>query len=168
METSSVGEDIIAEYFDEKSIKYIRQFKVSNLKGDHMPYRSADFYLPKYKVYVEFLGKWDDNNAKEKYRDKKEVYSKNNIPCIYIYPDNLGVFNFIFKRRLRDVFNRHPKLKFQKFLYNLDIIQDEYIIVLMIIGVLFYYIDNMIVRVILAILFLLAFYKAMKSTFFRK
>ena len=168
METSSVGEDIIVEYLEEKSIKYKRQYKIINLKGDSLPYRSADFYLPKYKVYLKFLGKWSDDKAKANYKNKKDVYSRNNIPCIYIYPDNLGVLDFIFKRRLREVFKQHPELVFQKFLYNLDILHDEYIVYSIIIGVLIYYIDDVVVRIILIVVFLFAAFKAIRGTFLRK
>jgi len=43
------------------------------------------------------------NNTKEdrvRYRKKKEVYRKNNIPCIYLYPENLGIIDFVFPKRL--------------------------------------------------------------------
>ena len=41
MERGSVGEELIAEYFDEKGIKYKRQVKISNLKGDYKAMKST-------------------------------------------------------------------------------------------------------------------------------
>jgi hypothetical protein len=35
-----------------------------------------------------------------RYRVKKEVYRKNNLPCIYLYPENLGIIGFVFTKRL--------------------------------------------------------------------
>lgn len=59
------------------------------MEGDYADYRIADFYIPKYKVYLEFLGMWKNLEAKKKYIQKMNIYKQNDIPCIYIYPDNL-------------------------------------------------------------------------------
>ena len=98
----SEGEELIGEFFKEKNIKYKPEFELKNLKEDTVSKRIADFYLPKYKVFLEFFGRWNvSEEAKEKYRAKKKVHYINDIPCIYLYPENLGILDFIFKRRLR-------------------------------------------------------------------
>ncbi|MBS3096497.1 hypothetical protein J4480_03590 [Candidatus Woesearchaeota archaeon] len=164
----SAGEELIGEYFKEKSIKFERESKISKLDGDYADYRVADFYLPKYKVYVEFFGKWNVPKDREKYRKKKEIYEKNRIPCVYLYPDNLGILDFIFNRRLREVLSKYPNLKLQKFLYNLNIIFDRYglWLIALIIGI--YYTKDVKIRIILSILLIYSLYLVMKSTFFKK
>mgnify|MGYP006077990471 CR=1 FL=1 len=98
----SEGELFILEYLKHKKISFEREVRLNNLRfDDDFGYRDVDFYLKKYGVYIEFNGMW--NNTKEdrvRYRKKKEVYRKNNIPCIYLYPENLGIIDFVFTKRL--------------------------------------------------------------------
>ena len=98
----SEGELFISEYLKAKDISFKREVRLNNLKFDeNFKYRDADFFLKKYGVYIEFNGRW--NNSKEdrvRYRAKKEVYRKNNLPCIYLYPENLGIIDFVFTKRL--------------------------------------------------------------------
>lgn len=164
---SSPGEELIAEILKEKGIKFEKEKKISNLKDDYADYRIADFYLPRYKVYIEFLGKWNEEEARIKYNRKRKIYEKNRIPCIYIYPDNLGIFDFIFTRRLKEELKKYPELKFQKLKYNFDILMDRYIPQLILIGALIYYIANIKIRVVLSLVFASIFYNAMKSTFLK-
>lgn len=50
---------------------------------------------------VEFFGDWNNSaDERKRYREKKNVYYKNNIPCIYLFPDNLGIIDHIFRRRM--------------------------------------------------------------------
>jgi hypothetical protein len=98
----SEGELFISEYLKSKNISFEREVRLNNLNFDeNFKYRDADFFLKKYGVYIEFNGRW--NNSKEdrvRYRVKKEVYRKNNLPCIYLYPGNLGIIDFVFTKRL--------------------------------------------------------------------
>jgi hypothetical protein len=98
----SEGELFISEYLKFKDISFEREVRLNNLNFDeNFKYRDADFFLKKYGVYIEFNGRW--NNSKEdrvRYRVKKEVYRKNNLPCIYLYPENLGIIDFVFTKRL--------------------------------------------------------------------
>lgn len=98
----SEGELFISEYLKFKNISFEREVRLNNLKYDvDFKYRDADFFLNKYGVYIEFNGRW--NNTKDdrvRYRIKKEVYRKNNLPCIYLYPENLGIIDFVFTKRL--------------------------------------------------------------------
>ena len=104
----SEGEDYIAEYFDAIDIEYRPQHVIEGLEDKYATYRVADFYLPKYKVMVEFAGRWNRSEEERKrYRHKKEVYKANGIPCLWIYPDNLGVLHYIFHKRLESVLGTH-------------------------------------------------------------
>lgn len=42
----SEGEELIAEFLEEKDIKFKKQVKITNLREDVYPSRIADFYLP--------------------------------------------------------------------------------------------------------------------------
>jgi hypothetical protein len=110
---ASEGELFISEYFKFKNISFEREVRLNNLKyDDNFKYRDADFFLKKYGVYIEFNGLW--NNSKEdrvRYRVKKEVYRKNNLPCIYLYPENLGIIDFVFSKRLIEELNKKSMTK---------------------------------------------------------
>lgn len=109
----SEGELFISEYLKFKNISFEREVRLHNLKfDDDFKYRDADFFLNKYGVYIEFNGRW--NNTKEdrvRYRVKKEVYRKNNIPCVYLYPENLGILDFVFTKRLIVEFQKKSMIK---------------------------------------------------------
>ena len=96
----SEGEEFISDFLDFENISFESEVKVPNLVGDSKEHRRADFYLPKYKVYIEFLGLWNVDSHKERYREKKKVFKNNSIPCIYLYPENLGIIEYIFHKRL--------------------------------------------------------------------
>jgi hypothetical protein len=117
---STEGERIIAYFLDEQGIKYEKEVEIRNLQGDSKAYRIADFYLPKFRVFVEFLGQWDHPDYKKAYKEKMDTYEYNEKPCIYIYPDNLGTLNDIFRMRLQEQLNKFPELKWQRFLFKFD------------------------------------------------
>lgn len=53
--SESKGEKIISKYLDKKEISYYRQHKFHDCKNIHqLPF---DFYLPKYRMIIEFDGK---------------------------------------------------------------------------------------------------------------
>lgn len=104
----SEGEEFIEDFLNFYFIKYNREVQLDNLKWDTKTHRIADFYLPKYKVYIEFFGQWNSSpENKERYKEKKEIYFKNNIPCIYFYPENLGILPFVFDKRLQIILEKH-------------------------------------------------------------
>ena len=104
----SEGEDYIAEYFDAIEMEYRRQHVIEGLSDNFSSYRVADFYLPKYKIMVEFAGRWNrSEDERKRYRNKKEVYKANGIPCLWLYPDNLGVLHYIFHKRFEAVLGNH-------------------------------------------------------------
>ncbi len=120
----SDGEELIEEYFDAEGIEFKPEVKIENLKGDKIPYRKADFYLPQYKTYVEFFGRWNTEHNREKYNEKKRIYAENKIPCVYLYPDNLGILSFIFKRRLKMELKKH-NMKLQLLRINCSIFAEK-------------------------------------------
>jgi hypothetical protein len=114
----SEGEIYIAEFFRNEGIKFIKQFRIDDLKGDSKDYRIADFYLPKYKLYLEFFGRWNVNeDSRKTYLEKKQVYFLNNKPCIYLYPENLGIIEHTFKYRAKKELKKH-RMKWQLFQFR--------------------------------------------------
>jgi hypothetical protein len=109
---ASEGELFLREYLESEGIKYKTEVQIKGLKKDSKTYRIADFYLPNYKLYIEFLGKWFvSDNEKNRYREKKKVYEENNIPCIFLYPENLGIIEFILPTRAIKEFKKHKLTK---------------------------------------------------------
>lgn len=106
----SEGEEFLADFFDSIGIPYMPEKKINGLKCDSKMYRTADFYLPKFKVYVEFFGLWN-NACNEEYRQKKDVYRANKIPCVYLYPENLGIIGFTFDKRIQAVMKMYDMKK---------------------------------------------------------
>lgn len=97
----SEGEDYLFDFFKSQQIKIVHQKEIPNLRGDSKATRIADFYLPEYGLYIEFFGEWAHGETyREEYREKKRVYKNNKIPCVYIYPENFGMFPFLFNRRV--------------------------------------------------------------------
>lgn len=122
----SEGELFIADYLQRQNIKFEHESAIVNLINDSKKHRIADFYLPNYKCYVEFYGLW--NNKKEdriRYSEKKSVFDQNKIPCVYLYPENLGIIEFVFPKRMRKVLKNHG-LKKELFRFNLFSFLKEY------------------------------------------
>jgi hypothetical protein len=100
------GEEFIYDYLQQQSFEVRTQERIK-VSGDKKSERFADFYLPDFNIFVEFFGLW--NSSKEdrsRYREKKNLYFENNIPCIYLYPENLGFLDYIFKRRMIDLLSK--------------------------------------------------------------
>jgi len=117
MDFESSGEKQIRRTLEQDlKIKFEQEKEIYGLIGDSAKFRRADFYLPDYDLYIEFLGGWDhpDFSEREKerkrYNEKKRIYSKNNIKCIYIYPSHLKSLEYILKNKIEN-----PS---QKFKYN--------------------------------------------------
>src|SRR5882672_243920 len=115
----SEGEGFLEEFFLDEQIRYVAQKEIPKLQGDYSAYRIADFYLPRLKLYVEFLGLWNaGKDYRAKYIEKMKVYELNKIPCIYIYPENLGAIKYIFNYRVKAVLEKHQMGR-QLFRFNL-------------------------------------------------
>jgi len=122
----SEGEFFIAECLRERRIKYHFQKKIENLKGDDKSFRIVDFYLPQYKVYIEFFGLWNATEEnKQNYKKKREIYEKNNIPCIYLYPENLGIIDHLMDIRIqRELEKNNLNKELLRYRFNL-LIEDR-------------------------------------------
>jgi len=147
------GEDLIADFLEEKSIEFERYKKINNLNNDDKTFREADFYLPTYKVYIEFLGQWNNPGEKERYKKKMSVYTKNKIPCIYLWPDNLGTLDWMFKRRMRATLLKYNK-KSTLLRYEFKNYFEKNGMIILIFGILIYYAEG-INLIGISILFLL-------------
>lgn len=108
----SEGEIFIREFLADEGIKVDTEVRLPPLKDDIKSYRIADFYLPRYKVYIEFLGRWNRSEEdKNKYKEKIKIYEHNRIPCMFIYPENLGIIHYTFRYRLRQILRNHNMAK---------------------------------------------------------
>jgi hypothetical protein len=104
----SEGELFISEFLKRKRIIFRSQEKISGLTNDSKQYRIADFYLVKYKLFIEFNGLWNTSEEyKQAYKQKMAVYEKNRIPCIYLYPENLGILDYTFNFRVKQTLRKH-------------------------------------------------------------
>jgi|SRR3989344_74227 len=137
----TVGEDLIADFFEEKGIKAKRYPTLPRLDDDAKWFRKPDFYLPEYKVYVEFLGQWDKPEHQKRYKQKMAVYHKNKIPCVYLWSDNLGTLDWILRRRLREVLLKYNK-RWTLLKYECGNYIAEYSLRLVGIGFLIYFIKH--------------------------
>ena len=102
----SDGETAIKNALLKLGIKFEQEAKIIELKGDTKSFRRADFHLPEYGVFIEFFGGWDsptpEKRAEERkrYIEKKQIYEKNNVPCIYVYPNQLHYARHVIKKNL--------------------------------------------------------------------
>jgi len=114
-EKVTLGESYVEQYLIDNEFAYEPEVDINDLKGDYdKSHRRADFYLKRYDVFVEFLGEWNNPYKREQYNKKKWVFKQNNKACIYIYPDNLGFLDYVFRYRLKEVlknFKRKGKLR---------------------------------------------------------
>lgn len=137
----SAGEDLIAEFLEAKGILFKRYPELPKLNEDSKSFRKPDFYLTQYGVYLEFLGQWNNSEHRQRYREKMAVYHKNNIPCVYLWPDNLGTLDWSLRRRLREVLLKYNK-KWSLFKYEWSNYTVEYGLLLIGIGVLIYFVKD--------------------------
>jgi hypothetical protein len=95
------GEYAIAQSLAKLGIRYVPEYVLNGLNEDTAKYRVADFYLPREKIVIEFFGNWRTSEAdKKRYKEKLEVYKKNGINCIPIYPEELYNITWILKNKL--------------------------------------------------------------------
>jgi hypothetical protein len=101
------GEEFITNFLEKNSISFRKQEPIDGLQNDSKNIRVADFYLTKYKVYIEYFGQWNMDTHKDRYREKRKVYIENKIPCVILYPENLGILEYIFRKRMLYVLKRY-------------------------------------------------------------
>jgi hypothetical protein len=116
----TIGEEFLIDFFKEIGIKakYQKRLLENPVTKDS---RIADFYLNKYAIYVEFLGEWDKEESRNEYIIKMKEYAHNQIPCVYIWKENLGFIHYYFDKQIQLVLKEHKmhrelrKYKFFKF-----------------------------------------------------
>lgn len=102
-------------FFEDSNIKFVRQVKKEGLKGDSKSFRVVDYYLPKLDVYVEYLGMWHQGeNHKKDIREKINVYLKNRLPTVFIYPEEIGSLEWTFHYKLVKLLSHKSFLKSHK------------------------------------------------------
>ncbi|WP_321289391.1 hypothetical protein [uncultured Sunxiuqinia sp.] len=114
----SEGELFLEHFFKKEKIKATQQEPIRNLNNDSKSYRIADFDLPQYKIYVEFQGLWNNTKVdRERYKEKMKVYHSNGVKCLYLYPENLGIIDYVFHARMLETlkkFRMYPQLRYYK------------------------------------------------------
>ena len=68
------------------------------------------------------------------------------------------------KWRLKEELKKYG-LKWQLFRLNLKLFKEEHLFILLVLGVLIYWVDNIFVRILLALFFLYNLYNSVKHTF---
>ena len=100
------GEEIVARTLAKLKIRYIPQYYLGRLNGDNCNYRISDFYLPKEKLHIEFLGRWDKSELDNRsYKYKMAIYHRNNIQFVSIFPNNLFNITWVLKTRIQEKLN---------------------------------------------------------------
>ena len=109
-EYDSGEERSVGDYFKRKNIKFYVHPEVkipSKVWIFENPFKKIilrpDFFLPEYKIYVEYWGLIGDKNYDEKRKLKRKAYLENDIDFIDIYPDNLENIDWIFTQKLLDL-----------------------------------------------------------------
>ena len=155
----SEGEELIREFFEDIGVEVVPKKIIYNLDDDNREFREADFYLPRYNLYVEFLGKWNNPDDRRRYKQKMAIYYKNKIPCVYLWPDNLGTLDWILKRRIRETLLRYNKWWYL-FKHEFDQYSVEYgfFIVLLIVGI--FYTNDPTWELVLSLLLLLLLWQS--------
>lgn len=104
----SRGEKRIAKFFDSHGIRYVYE---RPLTADGVKLH-PDFYLPDYKVYVEFWGMAGFSMKYQKImRLKKALYRKNSIPVISLYPKDVSNLERAFVNAFQKTMGRSLDLK---------------------------------------------------------
>ncbi|MEK6832467.1 MAG: hypothetical protein AABY32_00335 [Nanoarchaeota archaeon] len=107
----SGGETEIANFFKKRKIifelhpvlKLPKSLWIMNIPFSYHEIR-PDFYLPEYNIYVEYWGMINNEEYKEKtYKPKKELYNRNMIDLINLYPKNLENLDRDFNQKLLEI-----------------------------------------------------------------
>lgn len=120
MNQESDGERAVRVTLDTLGIKYEQEKEINFLQGDYKRNRRVDFFLPKYNLYIEYLGGWDKKNyedrkkERKRYNSKKNVYNLNDIKCIYIYPKQLNYISSVIQKEIERYGNKVVELPFYK------------------------------------------------------
>lgn len=93
----SSEELFVAAFLKDSGMKFESEVPLYNLRWDTKKFRRADFKLTNLGIYVEYFGQYNATKVKRTEYDKKaEVYIKNSIPTVFIYPHELGFLEYAF------------------------------------------------------------------------
>ncbi|MBN1502694.1 hypothetical protein JW930_04055 [Candidatus Woesearchaeota archaeon] len=135
------GEDLIADFLEDLGIEFKRYYKLKKLDKDDKSFREADFYLPDIKVCIEFLGLWNNPKNRAKYKQKMAVYHKNKIPCVYLWPNNLGNLDWMLRRRIRVALLKYKKY-FHLIKYEFQNFLGEFGSAIIVVGILIHFVKD--------------------------
>ena len=115
-------EDYINFYLDKSNIRFNEQFVLRDLKYDTKKHRRVDFYLYNLDVYVEYYGLYNaTKETRKEYDEKTQVYFKNSIPTIILYPHELGILDYAFHTKMLKLFEldkfKDRKSKLYRYLF---------------------------------------------------
>jgi hypothetical protein len=94
MDKYTPGERMIAEFLKENNIRFVYEQpllikqKYPNGK-EYWRMWYPDFWLPKYSIVIEFLGRKGNKEYDKLIKAKKKAYKENDIDCIPVYPRSL-------------------------------------------------------------------------------
>lgn len=94
----SKGEQKIANFLHDNKISSAYESKTLNFEKEGQ-ICIPDFWLPKFKIYIEFYGGYPA--AWKKKVMKNRLYKKYKIPCIFITPAELRDLDYYLKGKLR-------------------------------------------------------------------
>lgn len=108
----SKKEKIVADYLFDHNIEYEYEKEI-DVNGQKM---LTDFYLPKYKLYIEYWGLDKvENKTGDEYRARKaekiELYDKGNLRLISLNQDDIPDLEKVFPRKLNALINTGTKSK---------------------------------------------------------
>ena len=85
----SEGERQIAALLDRYGIPFL--YEKETLVEDNFKLKIwyPDFYLPDFKVYVEYFGLQNDAGYRERTAHKMQVYAENKLDLVPVFPENL-------------------------------------------------------------------------------
>ncbi len=109
----SRSEAKIANYLSQNNIDYRYEKQIHmKVKWAHKRYRNKfkpDFYLPKYDVYIEYFGLWEQPKYQKKARQKMAIYHSNRIKLIPIFPNTLKNIDWSIKKDIRKLTGKEVK-----------------------------------------------------------
>ena len=125
---SNVEELFIAAFLMESGLKCETEAPLYNLEGDTRKIRKADFKLTNLGVYVEYFGQYSASEEKRAECDKKaELFIKNNIPAVFLYPQELEHLEYALHFKILEVLERQKfNLRKSLFRYRLNRFQQNF------------------------------------------
>ncbi len=97
------GEKLISMSLKKTSVLFIPQFIVENLRFDNQKFRIVDFCIfdkDRGKIFVEYCGMINLPLHRKRYEIKREVFLKNNLLCVFLYPQDLDNVDERLKQKL--------------------------------------------------------------------